>query len=176
MTDTTETTMVSVPRYELQGLVEAIRHYKFAFMDPRNNAWGQGDALAYRESAPGLSWMWMYLWFGFNHQNIKVGDTVRMFSPGDDPEYMTAEVLAVATYAALVDNSVSGVEWQIWPLIHRMDRLYTEPDFDTTHHVPVSRHMGHNVDPEAAAEYDASLAARGAAQPNLSIVKDGADD
>lgn len=161
---------VRIPVDELQGLVDAVKHYKFAFMDMGNDAWGQAGVRSLVEAADGDALFWLYLWFGLNHQRIKVGDTVRIF--GDEPDCTEATVLAVSTYAALVDNELSGVEWQVWPLVHRMDRLHTEPDFDHTHYVPISQHMGYEVTAGSIAEYEAIVAARGT-HPNLTIVKDG---
>lgn len=152
--------LVYIDLGEMESMNDALEYYRAAFCSaPGGNIYGQDGILNYLKSTKEQEFLWVHLWFGKNHQRIKVGDTVRLQSPNDDPEFTEGEVLAVATYTALV-LSENGAEWHVWPLVHRMDKLHTEPAFDTSHAVPVQRHMGYDPDPGHAAEYDEIVASR----------------
>ncbi|RSM73476.1 hypothetical protein DMH04_41430 [Kibdelosporangium aridum] len=181
---TTQSKTVCLNRDEFEGAAEALRYYMNAFSahpDP-HDAYGRGAIGRFLASPAGNDgYPWVHMWYGKNHQRIAVGDDVRYWSPNDEPEYSEAEVLAVSTFAAylLWEN---GCEWIVWPMVHRMDRLHTEPDFDATHWVPVARHMGYDVPAADAAEYDQDVAKRkqnkgtpGTACARLTVVRDGGD-
>jgi hypothetical protein len=147
--------MVALDRNEFDGTAEALVFYMNAYMSSGDNGcYGQQAVQKDLQTYGDDSFLWLHIWFGKNHQRIKAGDDVRLWSPKDEPEFTEAEVLDVTTFAAflLTDN---GAEWHPWPLVHRLDRLHTEPDFDATHWVPCSLHMGHDVDPDSLAEYEA---------------------
>lgn len=155
MTTTDHREMVTMSKAEMEGCRAAIFHY-MAMATPRT-------------ASP--EYLWVHMWFGLNHQKIKPGDPVRVQSPDDDPEFVEAEVLMVASYAAFV-LTVYGAEWYVWPLVHRLDRLHTEPDFDTQHWVPVQRAMGYEVNSADAAEYEVFLAERRQHRPQLQLIKE----
>lgn len=170
-----ETTWFRISRDELTGTIEAVRHYHRALMS-EGDTHGQAGIRAFRRANGEHGYLWDSFWHGKNHQKIQVGDTVRRQSVDDEPEFVEATVLTVTTYAALLDDEVSGVGWEVWPLIHRLDRLHTEPTFDFRHYVPISQHMGYEITPGDIEAYKEFLAEHGVARPTLSIVKGGGAD
>lgn len=150
----------TVSEAEFEGTVEALNHYRGAFHST-GNAYGCEQARRLRESLPEPAFLWLDLWYGLNHQRIKPGNVARVQSPYDDPEFSEVEVLTVSTYAAFV-MSPEDIFWVVWPLLHRMDRLHSEPEFDVTHWVPIQRHMGRPVEDSDAADYAAIRQGRAA--------------
>jgi hypothetical protein len=140
--------IVTIRQSELTDLMEALKDARYAMLNT-GNAWGQQDArdvvdrLA-RHGDGSAAW-WVERWYGFNHQRIKAGDTVRYDDGGSGMHY-EAKVIACYVLGALVEDE-NGIEWRPWHRLHRLDRLHSEPDFDVANFASIARHMGFTSDP-----------------------------
>ncbi|MGW4129472.1 hypothetical protein [Amycolatopsis japonica] len=136
---------VTIPVDELRALMETVEDLTHAVLYSQrgDDAWGvlSADKLRREITARGGQFG-LKGWYGRNHLHLKPGDKVYREDGEGERDYST--ILAVTTFAAYLDDGVSG--WLPWRYLHTDARRHDEPAFDVTDWGAIAVHMGYRRD------------------------------